>query len=323
VPASMLHALPSDLREAFKNDRTTGFWTELGSGSGGVGFRVINNTADCLGPALILFSGPTPENDWPSLPAQWVDDGMVTLKCAKGTLVPVGTLAIPGRGTWKRPRLESDAASSHSADDRGMASEHSLATAQRMAIVTTLDDDYEARLANAYDDLVRLITAGLEQMGPAAGRDESRIESLRRQLEQTRHVASEVRQWTQTTSPSPLSTDVERSRLEADVAAATAQPLAADVHMEQTVPRAAAPKSASRPFSPLDTGECWCSSSGLSEGSERSIRRSSTDQAMQRSPGLSFQLQKQGRSDTLLVHPPSRLKMMVRSVRAMFGWPTE
>ena len=95
VPTSRVCVLTAKLAECFVNRRSEGFWNYAPASMGGGQYRIINNTAGCIGPRLALFKGEPPPCDWPALPEQWVtDDGFMRLCVAKGTLVPAMKLSL-------------------------------------------------------------------------------------------------------------------------------------------------------------------------------------------------------------------------------------
>ena len=104
VPLDCILALPQTHCGTFQNTGGVGFWN-AGHASGISAFRIINQTAACDGPALLLFaSKPTDVTrakvrDWtqcqpsafPELPAEWINSRNGTsmrLWIARGTLVP-------------------------------------------------------------------------------------------------------------------------------------------------------------------------------------------------------------------------------------------
>ena len=96
IPVAHLRALPRswnpdtsalDLKLSLSNGHSVGFWKTLPDGEGR--FRFVNNTLDCAGPQLVVFRElPSPMLTWAALPERWVENGIVTLQVAKGTLVP-------------------------------------------------------------------------------------------------------------------------------------------------------------------------------------------------------------------------------------------
>ena len=51
--------------------------------------RIANNTITCDGPWLVVYRGlPPPHLPFHPMPPEWVENGVVRLSVAKGTLVP-------------------------------------------------------------------------------------------------------------------------------------------------------------------------------------------------------------------------------------------
>ena len=74
--------------------RSRGFWKTLPCRETPP-FRLLNNTRECEGPRLLIFRDPLPKayefavGDECAIPTEWIDNEMVALKVAYGTLVPV------------------------------------------------------------------------------------------------------------------------------------------------------------------------------------------------------------------------------------------
>ena len=64
VPTSRVCALTTELAECFVNRHSEGFWNYASASMGGGQYRIINNTAGCIGPQLALFKGEPPPCDW-------------------------------------------------------------------------------------------------------------------------------------------------------------------------------------------------------------------------------------------------------------------
>ena len=54
--------------------------------------RIVNNTLPCIGPWIALYKETPPDLPWAEVPEEWIEEGHVTFKVAKGTLVPLVTL---------------------------------------------------------------------------------------------------------------------------------------------------------------------------------------------------------------------------------------
>ncbi|KAL1526452.1 hypothetical protein AB1Y20_015163 [Prymnesium parvum] len=104
VPAYRVCAWTPELKLQLANDHREGFWSPAPAASGGGDFRVVNNTISCTGPELILYRVMPPDLPWAQLPEPWVQNGMVRLCLAKGTLVPAAELESSSRNSRKRPR---------------------------------------------------------------------------------------------------------------------------------------------------------------------------------------------------------------------------
>lgn len=80
LPAERVRGLPLQLYDAFVNMPGSGVWTAAAVQAGGGNFRVVNNTAACVPPRLIIFEYP-PAIDlpWAPLPAEWVEVSRATL----------------------------------------------------------------------------------------------------------------------------------------------------------------------------------------------------------------------------------------------------
>lgn len=90
VPVSRICTLAQGAA-TIPNRSETGVWnTRVGrSVTNSDQFRVINHTARCTGPRIVIFRGEAPSDlHGPPLPERWVHNGMVHLLLSKGTLVP-------------------------------------------------------------------------------------------------------------------------------------------------------------------------------------------------------------------------------------------
>ena len=90
VPLTHVRALSREQSACFINKRTEGFWNITGGGA----YRVVNNTAGCVGPWLVLFrEAAPPDIEATVIPEQWATDEVyLCLSVAKGTLVPTQSL---------------------------------------------------------------------------------------------------------------------------------------------------------------------------------------------------------------------------------------
>ena len=94
IPSVRVRALSTELEAVFTNTRAAGIWTLVPEEMGGGHFRVVNNTASCVLPALVIFKGTPPSSiEWPPLPPSWISkEGNVRFCVAKGTLTPTVSL---------------------------------------------------------------------------------------------------------------------------------------------------------------------------------------------------------------------------------------
>ena len=94
IPSARVRALSTELEAVFANTRATGMWTLVPEAMGGGHFRVVNNTASCVLPALVVFKGTPPSSiEWPPLPPSWTSkEGNIRFCVAKGTLTPTVSL---------------------------------------------------------------------------------------------------------------------------------------------------------------------------------------------------------------------------------------
>lgn len=88
VRSELVRALTEEQTYIFTNSKAYGVWNAP-SRYGGGNYRVVNNTLNCIGPPIAIFSRSPPETDFPSLPSDWVHtDGFVHFALSRGTLVP-------------------------------------------------------------------------------------------------------------------------------------------------------------------------------------------------------------------------------------------
>ena len=64
VPLTHVRALNQAQAMAFINKRSEGFWNHAPANMGGGQYRIINNTAGCIGPWLALFRDAAPYTEW-------------------------------------------------------------------------------------------------------------------------------------------------------------------------------------------------------------------------------------------------------------------
>ena len=67
VPLAYVCALSPEQAECFVNKLSKGFWNHAPASMGGGQYRIINNTAGCIGPRLAVFREQPPQLRWPAL----------------------------------------------------------------------------------------------------------------------------------------------------------------------------------------------------------------------------------------------------------------
>ena len=67
VPLAYVCALTPEQAECFVNKLSKGFWNHAPASMGGGQYRIINNTAGCIGPRLAVFREQPPKLRWPAL----------------------------------------------------------------------------------------------------------------------------------------------------------------------------------------------------------------------------------------------------------------
>jgi hypothetical protein len=93
LPISRVRGLPEALHDIVTNSSEGGVWSKAPTALGAnVLFRVINNTAGCSMPRLIIFEQQSPELqcnvDWVPLPQEWIRGDYLHVYVSRGTLVP-------------------------------------------------------------------------------------------------------------------------------------------------------------------------------------------------------------------------------------------
>ena len=66
VPLAHVCALSAEQAECFVNKLSKGFWNHAPASIGGGQYRIINNTAGCIGPRLAVFRDQPPHLRWPA-----------------------------------------------------------------------------------------------------------------------------------------------------------------------------------------------------------------------------------------------------------------
>ena len=64
VPVAHVRALSAEQAACFTNKRSKGFWNHAPANLGGGQYRIINNTAGCIGPWLAVFQSNPPHLAW-------------------------------------------------------------------------------------------------------------------------------------------------------------------------------------------------------------------------------------------------------------------
>lgn len=111
VEASRVRGMPECLFDSVINSCKGGVWSTCEEVFGTQDrFRVVNNTAGCRAPRLIIFEQrvPTPPNgaDWIPMPPEWATNGIMYLAVSRGTLIPTKPPAGPRK--HQRHDLRSD-----------------------------------------------------------------------------------------------------------------------------------------------------------------------------------------------------------------------
>ena len=66
VPLTQVRALSEEQAACVVNKRSEGFWNHAPVSMGGGQYRILNNTAGCIGPWLALFAEQPPYIEWPA-----------------------------------------------------------------------------------------------------------------------------------------------------------------------------------------------------------------------------------------------------------------
>jgi len=92
LPATRVRGLPESMHGFLVNSSEGGVWSVAPAALGSARFRVINNTAGCCMPRLIIFEQAPPAlqwgYQWADLPSDWISGNFVHLYVSRGTLVP-------------------------------------------------------------------------------------------------------------------------------------------------------------------------------------------------------------------------------------------
>ena len=152
VPTSHIRALTPQLGAAFAvhHNQTAGFWKEAPPTHGGGMMRVVNNTMPCVGPWLVIYEQSPPELPWATLPADWVTGETVTLRVAKGTLVPLAALFRPP--TRKRKSLHGSGGVAMASGADPACDDASITAAQRVEVGPRNDHESISEPSGAASD---------------------------------------------------------------------------------------------------------------------------------------------------------------------------
>ena len=85
---------PSQVTDRGSNAQGTGLWSRMDDGHEA---RLINHTAKCSGPPLLVYRHPRPQAErasWPLMPSGWLEAGADSMKLvlALGTLRPAAAM---------------------------------------------------------------------------------------------------------------------------------------------------------------------------------------------------------------------------------------
>ena len=120
VPAWRVRALTEEMRALYmSNSLSAGVWKRAPVELGGE-FRLVNNTITCDGPWLVIYREEPPDLEWEPLPTGWIENGLVRMSVAKGTLVPICELSHPSaRRAAAQPSVLDAAATSSTGSPEG------------------------------------------------------------------------------------------------------------------------------------------------------------------------------------------------------------
>ena len=108
IPIDRIRPLPpSQVMERGKNARSTGLWSRTDDGHEA---RLINHTAKCSGPPLLIYRHPRPQAErasWSPMPSGWLEGGADSMRLVLGlgTLRPAG-----GKSEFRQSGCASSAA---------------------------------------------------------------------------------------------------------------------------------------------------------------------------------------------------------------------
>ena len=141
LPVARLRALTPELGAAFSltYKTTAGFWKEAPPACGGGLMRIVNHTMTCQGPWVIICKDTPAPLAWAELPQEWVGDGCITFRVAKGTLVPHQALDKAALRSRKRSRASESCEEAEST--RGTVGALAMALQRPTVQITTVVAD--------------------------------------------------------------------------------------------------------------------------------------------------------------------------------------
>ena len=171
VPLTHIRALSRKQAVCFVNKRTEGFWNIAPANMGGAAYRIVNNTAGCVGPWLALFREPPPDIHGSVMPEQWAtDEGYLRLCVAKGTLVPAKSLRCgQPQASAKRRKVDPIIASKFHTDvgmlSATAAERTALPPLSAQELAAMLDDsDTDTDSADALVEVIEAVAAGAAEV---------------------------------------------------------------------------------------------------------------------------------------------------------------
>ena len=131
VESARVLGLPEELHDAVINSSKGGVWSTCEETFGTEDrFRVINNTAGCRSPRLIIWERSIPSLpnglQWVPMPPEWSVDGYMHLSVSRGTLVPTKPPAGPRKQQRQQARRDEANALARSAHTLGHSHPHMM-----------------------------------------------------------------------------------------------------------------------------------------------------------------------------------------------------
>ena len=199
VPLTHIRALSREQAVCFVNKRTEGFWNIAPANMGGAAYRIVNNTAGCVGPWLALFREPPPDIHGSVMPEQWAtDEGYLRLCVAKGTLVPAKSLRCgQPQASAKRRKVDPIIASKFHTDVGMLSATAAERTAlppfsaQELAAMLT-DSDTDTDSADALDVMEASAAGAAEVLSPIQAQPVARASGSTVRAYPTQAVAAQA-----------------------------------------------------------------------------------------------------------------------------------